>query len=96
MPSTHHVAWWNLENLFDQENAPADRRSDKVRQAIRYDTAGWTPLLRDRKVPAYVQRSFVDRNKRGRVGIPNSSFYLMSAASSSSTTSSEKSPIIGI
>jgi predicted extracellular nuclease len=50
MPSTHYVAWWNLENLFDEENAPADRRPDKVFRAIQKDIAGWTPERRDRKI----------------------------------------------
>lgn len=50
MPSTYHVAWWNLENLFDEENAPAERRTDKVARAIEDDIAGWTPQRRDRKV----------------------------------------------
>jgi predicted extracellular nuclease len=50
MPSTYHVAWWNLENLFDEENAPSDRRSDKVARAIGDDIVGWTPERRDRKV----------------------------------------------
>jgi hypothetical protein len=28
---TYHIAWWNLENLFDEENAVAlGRRTDKV------------------------------------------------------------------
>jgi endonuclease/exonuclease/phosphatase family metal-dependent hydrolase len=48
MPSTYYVAWWNLENLFDEENSP--RRTDKVARAIKNDIAGWTPALRDRKV----------------------------------------------
>ena len=30
MPAEYYVAWWNLENLFDEENAPPDRRSEKV------------------------------------------------------------------
>jgi predicted extracellular nuclease len=50
MPTTYHVAWWNVENLFDEENAPPERRSEKVRRAIGDDIAGWTPQLRDRKV----------------------------------------------
>ncbi len=49
MPVDHYVAWWNLENLFDEENAPPSRRSDKVFRAIGNDIAGWTPALRDRK-----------------------------------------------
>jgi predicted extracellular nuclease len=47
---TYHVAWWNLENLFDEENAPPERRTDKVFRAIKSDIAGWTPPRRDRKV----------------------------------------------
>jgi predicted extracellular nuclease len=48
---TYHIAWWNLENLFDEEDAVAlDRRTDKVFRAIKNDIAGWTPELRDRKI----------------------------------------------
>ena len=47
---THYVAWWNVENLFDEEDAPPDRRPDKVRRAIARDIKGWTAQLRDRKV----------------------------------------------
>jgi hypothetical protein len=48
---TYHTAWWNLENLFDEENAVAlGRRTDKELRAIKDDIAGWTPQLRDRKI----------------------------------------------
>jgi predicted extracellular nuclease len=48
---TYHIAWWNLENLFDEENAVAlGRRTDKVYRAIKNDIGGWTPQLRDRKI----------------------------------------------
>ena len=50
MPVDYYVAWWNLENLFDEENAPPERRTEKVFRAIKNDIAGWTPELRDRKV----------------------------------------------
>ena len=50
VPSTYYVTWWNLENLFDEENAPAERRTDKVARAIAKDIAGWTPQRRDRKI----------------------------------------------
>jgi hypothetical protein len=54
---TYHVAWWNLENLFDEENAVAlGRRTDKVFRAIKNDIAGWTPQLRDRKIEQLVIR----------------------------------------
>ena len=47
----YHVAWWNLENLFDEEDAVAlGRRTDKVFRTIEGDIAGWTPRLRDRKI----------------------------------------------
>jgi hypothetical protein len=45
---TYHIAWRNLENLFDEENAVAlGRRTDKVFRAMKNDIAGWTPQLRD-------------------------------------------------
>lgn len=50
MPSTYHIAWWNLENLFDEENAPLSRRPKRVADKIKKDIAGWTPELRDRKI----------------------------------------------
>ena len=50
MSSSYCVAWWNLENLFDEENAPAERRSEKLRRVIGSDLAGWTPERRDRKI----------------------------------------------
>jgi Endonuclease/Exonuclease/phosphatase family len=50
MPSDYYVAWWNLENLFDEEHAPPVRRTDKVLRAIQRDIAGWTPQRRDRKI----------------------------------------------
>ena len=30
MPAEYYEAWWNVENLFDKENAPPDRRTEKV------------------------------------------------------------------
>jgi hypothetical protein len=33
MPSTYYVAWWNLENLFDEEDPLAGRRSCSGRSA---------------------------------------------------------------
>jgi endonuclease/exonuclease/phosphatase family metal-dependent hydrolase len=48
--SIFYLAWWNLENLFDEENAPPQRRPEKVARAVGRDLAGWTPELRDRKI----------------------------------------------
>jgi hypothetical protein len=48
---SYHIAWWNLANLFDEENAVAlERRTDKVFRAIKDDVAGWTPQLRHRTI----------------------------------------------
>jgi predicted extracellular nuclease len=45
------VAWWNLENLFDEEDAEAlGRRTEKVARALGGSIIGWTPGLRDRKI----------------------------------------------
>ena len=46
----YYVAWWNLENLFDEENAPPQRRPEKVARAVGRDLTGWTAALRDRKI----------------------------------------------
>lgn len=48
MPSQYHVAWWNVENLFDEENSP--RRTDKLARVLGTSIVGWTPELRDRKI----------------------------------------------
>ena len=47
----YDIAWWNLENLFDEEDAQIlGRRTDKVSRAIQNDISGWTAELRDRKI----------------------------------------------
>jgi predicted extracellular nuclease len=48
MPATYYVAWWNLENLFDEENSP--RRTEKLQRTIGADLVGWTPARRDKKI----------------------------------------------
>ena len=48
MPVTRHVAWWNLENLFDEENSPF--RTEKVKRTLGDSLKGWTPVLRDLKI----------------------------------------------
>lgn len=52
MPSNYFVAWWNVENLFDDEGSP--RRTDKLRRTLGRDLDGWTPQLRDRKIDQLV------------------------------------------
>ena len=48
MPSTYYVAWWNRENLFDEENSPLG--TEKLQRTIGADLVGWTPARRDRKI----------------------------------------------
>ncbi|MGH3366984.1 MAG: endonuclease/exonuclease/phosphatase family protein [Nocardioidaceae bacterium] len=48
MASTYYVAWWNVENLFDEEASP--RRTEKLTRALGESILGWTPELRDRKM----------------------------------------------
>lgn len=50
MSVDYYVAWWNVENLFDEEKAPATRRTEKVRRALGNDLKGWTRTLRNRKI----------------------------------------------
>ena len=50
MLRSYQVAWWNPEDLFDEENAVVGRRTDKVFRAIKNDIASWTPQLGDRKI----------------------------------------------
>jgi hypothetical protein len=42
------VAWWNVENLFDEEGT--ERRSDKLARALGKSISGWTAQLRDTKI----------------------------------------------
>ena len=48
MPTQYHLAFWNLENLFDVENSP--RRTDKVARVLGKSIKGWTQALLDRKI----------------------------------------------
>jgi endonuclease/exonuclease/phosphatase family metal-dependent hydrolase len=48
MRSTYQLAWWNLENLFDEEHTR--RRSEKLARALGKSIIGWTPELRDTKI----------------------------------------------
>ena len=50
MADDFYIAWWNVENLFDEENAPPERRPEKVARAVGRDLVGWTAQLRDRKI----------------------------------------------
>jgi len=36
----HYIAWWNLENLFNQENDPT--RSEWLQNLLKREFKGWT------------------------------------------------------
>lgn len=67
--ATHSIAFWNVENLLDVEDAPLDRRPDKVRRALKAGTAlsevrGWTQAALERKLSRLA--SVVGRMNGGR------------------------------
>jgi predicted extracellular nuclease len=43
----YYAAWWNLENLFDTENA---QRSDKLKRTIQNELKGWNEAILDCKI----------------------------------------------
>ena len=65
MPSTYYVAWWNLENLFDEENSPAPDREAAAgdrRRPRRLDAGAARPQDR----PARVGDRADERRRRAR------------------------------
>lgn len=46
--TNHYIAWWNVENLFDSENAP--ERSDKLQRTLKNELEGWTEEIRNLKL----------------------------------------------
>ncbi|MCH8988021.1 MAG: endonuclease/exonuclease/phosphatase [Chloroflexi bacterium] len=44
----YNVAFWNVENLFDEEDSP--RRTEKLERTIGRELKDWTPELLDRKL----------------------------------------------
>ena len=65
MSSQYQFAFWNLENLFDVESAPPDRRSDKVKRAIGNDIQGWSQTLLDKKIEQITSIILQMNNGRG-------------------------------
>ncbi|WP_194777887.1 endonuclease/exonuclease/phosphatase family protein [Pararhodonellum marinum] len=45
---THHILWWNLENLFDIQNSPS--RPDWLQSRLNQELAGWTEEILERKI----------------------------------------------
>ncbi|MEQ9425372.1 MAG: hypothetical protein RJQ09_13185 [Cyclobacteriaceae bacterium] len=48
--TSHYITWWNVENLFDEKNAPLDRRPDSIKRKIKADLADWTPEVLEKKI----------------------------------------------
>lgn len=46
--STHNIYWWNVENLFDIENAPD--RPEWLNKAIAKDLKGWDATMLNKKL----------------------------------------------
>ena len=46
----HFIAWWNVENLFDEKDAPIERRPADIKRKIMADLSDWTPDVLDKKV----------------------------------------------
>jgi endonuclease/exonuclease/phosphatase family metal-dependent hydrolase len=50
MTTTHCVAFWNLENLFDIDTAPLARRPEKLAKKIKNELKGWDQEILDKKL----------------------------------------------
>jgi predicted extracellular nuclease len=50
--ANYYVTWWNLENLFDLENAP---RTDKLRRVLKKELKGWTNKIFEKKINQLVK-----------------------------------------
>ena len=46
--STHHIYWWNLENLFDVEDSTS--RPDWLVTKLHKELSGWNETILDRKI----------------------------------------------
>lgn len=46
----HFIAWWNVENLFDEKDAPLQRRPESIKRKIKADLSNWTADVLDRKL----------------------------------------------
>ena len=59
---THAIYFWNLENLFDIENAGA-RRSDFLKEKLKKELKGWTSTVLNKKIDNLV--SIISRFQNG-------------------------------
>ncbi len=63
MPTQHNIYWWNLENLFDEENSPT--RTEKLKRVLKQELKGWTPEILERKLDQLVSVIGRFNNNRG-------------------------------
>lgn len=61
--TTHYISWWNVENLFDERDAPIERRPEKLKRKIAADLKAWTPTVLKRKIKNLA--SIIDRMNDG-------------------------------
>jgi predicted extracellular nuclease len=50
--ANHYITWWNLENLFDSENAP---RTDKLHRVLKKELEGWSDEILEKKIKQLVK-----------------------------------------
>lgn len=50
--ANYYITWWNLENLFDSENAP---RTDKLRRVLKKELEGWSDEILEKKIKQLVK-----------------------------------------
>lgn len=48
--TNHYITWWNVENLFDERDAPAERRPEDLKRKIHADLKNWTSEVLERKL----------------------------------------------
>ena len=61
MPN-YEIAFWNLENLFDEENSP--RRTEKLQRTLQNELRDWTAEVLNRKISQLA--SIIRQIKQGR------------------------------
>lgn len=48
MKEEYQISWWNLENLFDEQNSPS--RETRIKSIIKGEVKGWTKKKLDKKI----------------------------------------------
>ena len=63
--NNHYIAWWNLENLFDVEDAPPSRRPDWLAKQLAKELTDWDAAVLDKKI---AQLAWVIKQMNGGAG----------------------------